>query len=86
MPEQLSALLFISGVVTRVRLQHGERGYRYMLFETGQVLERMRSQAAALGFSLALMPDFYDDAVNELLGLDGVEESVLHMAGVLMPT
>jgi hypothetical protein len=46
----------------------------------------MRSQAAALGFSLALMPDFYDDAVNELLGLDGVEESVLHMAGVLMPT
>jgi len=82
MPEQLSVLILISGVFTRVRLQHGERGYRYMLFETGRVLERLRSTAAALHLALTLMPDFYDDAVNKLLGLDGVEESVLHLVGI----
>jgi SagB-type dehydrogenase family enzyme len=82
MSEQFAALLFISGVITRVRLHHGERGYRYMLFETGRVLERLLTQAAALGLTLTLMPDFYDNAVNELLGLDGVEESALHLVGI----
>jgi hypothetical protein len=39
-----------------------------MLFEAGRVQERL--------------PDFFDDAVNELLGVDGVEESALFLAGL----
>jgi hypothetical protein len=42
----------------------------------------MRATAAALHLRLELLPDFYDDAVNELLGVDGVEESALFLAGL----
>lgn len=82
MPEDLAAVLFISGVFTRIRLQYGERGYRYMLFEAGRVIEQMQIKADALRVSLQLMPDFFDDAANTFLGLDGVEESVLYLVGV----
>jgi SagB-type dehydrogenase family enzyme len=85
MPENLAGLLLVTGVLTRMRLKHGERGYRYMLFEAGQVQERMRATAAALHLRLELLPDFYDDAVNELLGVDGVEESALFLAALRRP-
>lgn len=82
MPKNLAAMLFISGVFTRIRLQHGERGYRYMLFEAGRVIEQMLTKTEAMQCSLQLMPDFFDDAANTFLGLDGVEESVLYLVGV----
>ena len=82
MPENLAAVLFISGVFTRIRLQYGERGYRYMLFEAGRVIEQMLAKAETLNVSLQLMPDFFDDATNAFLDLDGVEESVLSLVGI----
>ena len=63
-----------------MRLKHGERGYRHMLFEAGRLMERMTAAAAALQMQLNILPDFYDNAVNELIGLDGVEESALFLA------
>ncbi len=80
MPENPAVLLVVSGQLTRMRLKHGERGYRHMLFEAGRLMERMTAAAAALQLKLSILPDFYDDAVNELLGVDGVEESALFMA------
>ncbi|MCI5129240.1 MAG: SagB/ThcOx family dehydrogenase, partial [Candidatus Electrothrix sp. AUS3] len=83
MSGDLAAVLFISGVFTRIRLQYGERGYRYMLFEAGRVIEQMQIKADALQIPLQLMPDFFDDAANAFLGLDGVEESVLFLAAIV---
>lgn len=82
MPENPAALLIVSGQLTRMRLKHGERGYRHMLFEAGRLMERMIAATAALQLRLDLLPDFYDDAVNALIGVDGVEESVLFLAGL----
>ena len=53
-----------------------------MLFEAGRVIEQMQTKANALQVPLQLMPDFFDDAANAFLGLDGVEGSVLHLVGV----
>lgn len=82
MPDDLAGLLAVTGQLTRMRLKHGERGYRHMLFEAGRLMERMSTAATALQLRLELMPDFYDDAVNGLLGVDGVEESTLFLAGM----
>ncbi|CAK8720038.1 SagB-type dehydrogenase domain-containing protein [Candidatus Electronema halotolerans] len=82
MPDNVAGLLIVTGVLTRMRLKHGERGYRYMLFEAGRVQERLLTAAAVLRLSVELLPDFFDDAVNALLGVDGVEESALFLAGL----
>jgi len=86
MPENSAALLIVSGQLTRMRLKHGERGCRHMLFEAGRLMERMTAAAAALQIQLNILPDFYDDAVNELIGVDGVEEAALFLASLVIPT
>jgi hypothetical protein len=54
----------------------------FKTFQAGRMQERLLVAAAVLRLSVELLPDFFDDAVNELLGADGVEESVLFLAAL----
>ena len=77
-----SAVIFVTAVFWRTRFKYGLRGYRFALLEAGHVMQNVLLAATALDLTAFPLGGFYDAAVEELLGVDGVDESVLYGAVV----
>jgi SagB-type dehydrogenase family enzyme len=69
----------------RVTQKYADRGYRYVYMESGAVSQNIYLQATALGMGTVVVGSFNDDAVNELLGIDGHEEAALLVHPVGFP-
>jgi SagB-type dehydrogenase family enzyme len=81
MPELVataSCVLLLTAVFWRARFKYGLRGYRFALLEAGHVAQNVVLAAAALDLPALPLGGFYDARLDELLGLNGVDESVLY--------
>lgn len=76
------AFLVVSAVFGRSRIKYGEKCYRFALLEAGHVGQNLALMAAALGVGFCPFGGFVDDDVNDLLGLDGVDEAALYLGGI----
>jgi SagB-type dehydrogenase family enzyme len=76
--EGCAATLLVTGVFWRSRFKYGLRGYRFALLEAGHLAQNVLLVCAALGLAAVPLGGFYDRPVDELLGVDGVNESVLY--------
>jgi SagB-type dehydrogenase family enzyme len=74
-----AVVLVLSGLIRRPRFKYGELGYRLILQETGHVGQNIALTATALGLGVCPVAGFVEDTVNDLLGLDGVDERVLYV-------
>ena len=72
-----SAVLLTSAVFERTFIKYRERAYRFILQECGSVSQNLSLNAEAIGLGSCLLGGFMDESVNELLGIDGVFESIL---------
>lgn len=70
--------LLITAVFKRVTQKYGERGYRYVLFEAGHLMQNFYLIATALGLSCCALGGFFDQEIDGLLDLDGLNESVIY--------
>jgi SagB-type dehydrogenase family enzyme len=78
-----SAVTFIwSAVAYRMTWRYGERGYRYLLLDAGHVCQNLYLAAEAISAGACAIAAFNDEALNELLGLDGKEQFVVYLASV----
>jgi SagB-type dehydrogenase family enzyme len=78
-----AAVIFLwSAVFRRNMRKYGQRGLRYIFFDAGHVCQNLLLAAEALGLAACPVAAFYDDELNDLLLLDGEEESVLYLAAV----
>jgi SagB-type dehydrogenase family enzyme len=78
-----SAVIFIwVAIGYRMTYRYGNRGYRYMHLDAGHVCQNLYLAALAVDCGVCAVGGFYDDKVNELLNLDGVENFVIYMATV----
>jgi SagB-type dehydrogenase family enzyme len=75
-----ATVLFVTAVFWRTRFKYGLRGYRFALLEAGHVMQNVLLAATALRVPAFPLGGFYDAAVEELLGVDGVDESVVYGA------
>jgi SagB-type dehydrogenase family enzyme len=71
-----SCTIFITSVFERVLIKYGDRGYRFVLMETGFVAENMSLICEAIGLGSCMIGGYQDDKVNEYLGISGLSESV----------
>jgi SagB-type dehydrogenase family enzyme len=81
LPELLEngfAALLLLAVFGRTRFKYGQRGYRFALLEAGHVAQNVALAAAALDLPALPLGGFYDARVDELVGADGVNESVVY--------
>ncbi|HUT27339.1 MAG TPA: SagB/ThcOx family dehydrogenase [Methanomassiliicoccales archaeon] len=74
-----------TAVFERCRWKYGERAYRYVYLDAGHVAQNLALVAVSLELGSCQMAAAYDDEVNELLGVDGEEESALYMSVVGRP-
>ena len=72
-------------VVSRSAQKYGDRCYRYIYLDAGHIGGQLQLAAQALGLGSVNIGAFYDDAVNRLFGLDGVEETVVYLTAVGRP-
>ncbi len=77
-----AAVIFVTGMFWRTRFKYGLRGYRFCLLEAGHVAQNMLLAATALGLASLPVGGLYDRRVDELLGVDGVNESVVYAISV----
>lgn len=53
--------------------KYGPRGYRLALFDVGHVSQNLNLCATALGLEVCAIAGFVDEAINSVLGLDGLQ-------------
>jgi SagB-type dehydrogenase family enzyme len=75
---QAAVVIAIAAVFWRSRFKYGLRAYRFTLLEAGHVAQNVLLACAALGLAAVPLGGFYDRRLDELLGLDGVDESSLY--------
>lgn len=63
----------------RMMWRYTERGYRYMHLDAGHVMQNLYLCAEAIGSGVCAIAAFYDDHINETLGLDGEEQFTVYV-------
>jgi len=78
-----AAVVFIwTAVFQRSKWKYGQRAYRYVYLDAGHVAENLALTATSLDLGSCPVAALYDDEVNSLIGVDGIEESVIYMTVV----
>jgi SagB-type dehydrogenase family enzyme len=72
-------VLFLTMILQRMRPKYQDRSYRYGLLEAGHVGENAYLAATSMGLGACGVGAFMDDAINDMLGVDGVEEAAVYM-------
>jgi SagB-type dehydrogenase family enzyme len=71
-----------SAILARGKWKYRERAYRYIYLDAGHIAQNLYLAGEALGLGVCAVGAFLDDDVNRLLGIDGIEETVIYMAAV----
>lgn len=71
-----SAVIFSTGIFERVAIKYGDRAYRFLIQESGIVGQTITLLAESIGLGSCWIGAYIDDKINELLGVDGVYETV----------
>ena len=78
-----SAVTFIwVATVQRMVWRYEQRGYRYLFLDAGHVCQNLYLAAESVGSGACAIAAFDDDAMNDLLHLDGEREFVIYIATV----
>ena len=78
-----SAATFV-WVADRARMtwRYGERGIRYLFLDAGHVCQNLYLAAESIGAGCCAIGAFTDETMNDLLGLDGVNQFVIYLGVV----
>jgi SagB-type dehydrogenase family enzyme len=81
-----SALFLMSAVFGRSQWKYRDpRAYRVLLLDLGHICQNLLLVATSLGAGAFCTAAFDDDAIDRYLGLDGVSEGVMYVAGIGRP-
>ncbi|WP_048601943.1 SagB/ThcOx family dehydrogenase [Rubeoparvulum massiliense] len=80
--ENAALLILMTATFPRLSYKYGERGYRFALLEAGHMAQNLYLSATALDIGCMALGGFYDDGCNQLLDVDGINESVIYMLAV----
>jgi SagB-type dehydrogenase family enzyme len=76
---QVSAVVFLTMIMQRMRFRYQDRTYRYGLLEAGHLGQNLYLAATSMGLGACAIGAFMDDDINRMLGVDGVEEAAVYM-------
>ncbi|MBD2089035.1 SagB/ThcOx family dehydrogenase [Microcoleus sp. FACHB-1515] len=79
------AVLFHTADLQKAVDQYGDRVYRYLHMDAGHLGQRLNLAAIRLGLGVSGIGGFFDDAVNEVLGIPS-DEAVLYITTLGRPS
>jgi len=69
--------LFLTAVFNRNQMKYGERGYRQILIEAGEIVQNIYLVSTALGLQCCAIDGVREPDIEKLLDVDGITESVV---------
>ncbi len=82
---EAAATFVWTAVFPRAKWKYRQRAYRYVYLDAGHIAQNLALAAVGLGLGSCQVAAFFDDEMNALLGVDGVEESVIYLSAVGHP-
>jgi SagB-type dehydrogenase family enzyme len=71
-----------TGILNRAMWKYRERAIRYIFLDAGHICQNLMLAATALDLGCCPVGAFFDDEVESLVGVDGIEEVALYLASV----
>ncbi|MDY6794143.1 MAG: SagB/ThcOx family dehydrogenase [Actinomycetota bacterium] len=82
---EAAVVLVWTAIFARSKWKYGQRGYRYVYMDAGHIGQNLYLAATGIGLGVCAVGALFDDELNQVLGVDGEEESVIYMATVGRP-
>jgi SagB-type dehydrogenase family enzyme len=77
---QASVAFIWTAVFQRSKWKYAERAYRYVYLDAGHIAQNLALSAISIGLGTCHIGAFYDEEINEILGVDGEEESAIYLS------
>ncbi len=77
MNSKSGAIVLLTGIFERSLDKYGPLGYRFSLLEAGGILQQLGLASAGMGLGSLVWGGTYDNEINKLLKIDGVNEAYL---------
>ena len=74
-----------TALVARSTWKYRQRAYRYIYMDAGHIAQNLYLAGTAAGLGVCAVGAFFDDDVNNLIGIDGKEEITVYLACVGVP-
>jgi SagB-type dehydrogenase family enzyme len=74
-----------TAIVARSTWKYRQRAYRYIYMDAGHIAQNLYLAGTAAGLGVCAVGAFFDDQVNDLIGVDGTEETTVYLASVGWP-
>ncbi len=71
-----------TAIFERSKWKYKQRAFRYVFLDVGHIGQNLALAAEGVGLGSCQVAAFYDDEVNQLLEIDGKNESVLYLSVV----
>jgi SagB-type dehydrogenase family enzyme len=78
-------VLIWTAVFERSKWKYAQRAYRYVYLDAGHIAQSLALSATSIGLGSCQVGAFFDDEINQILGIDGTEESVIYLGVVGHP-
>lgn len=72
-------IIILTAVFKRTTVKYGNRGYRHIMVEAGQLGQNFYLVSSALNIGCCAVAGFVDKKLNRLLDIDGINESVVYV-------
>lgn len=79
---KVSCFIIITAIFKRTTIKYGDRGYRYILIEVGHLGQNIYLNCEALNLGCCAIGGFVDDKLNDLLDIDGLNESAIYVFAI----
>jgi len=71
-----------TAIFERSKWKYEQRGYRYIYLDAGHIGHNLALSATSLNLGSCQIAALFDDEVNDLIGVDGKDESTIYMSVV----
>jgi SagB-type dehydrogenase family enzyme len=80
--DHAAVCLLWSAVIGRSVGKYGDRGMRYLLLDAAHICQNALLAAESLGLGGCPVAAFYDQEINQILAIDGIEETAVYGAAI----
>jgi SagB-type dehydrogenase family enzyme len=78
-------VLVWTAIFERSKWKYAQRAYRYVYLDAGHIAQNLALSATSIGLGSCQIGAFFDDEINQILGIDGTDESVIYLSVVGHP-
>lgn len=78
-------VLIWTGIFLRSKWKYGQRAYRYVYLDAGHIAQNLAISATSIGLGSCQIGAFFDDEINKIIEINGIDESVVYMSVVGYP-